>query len=267
MSALTFPTTAKNALLDLLTGRTNTSQTGHAMGKLRLTGGGVSYYGGATGVAVTWGSAVAGVIPLTTASITPSAGTIDTIEWWGTTPVTYTGTPSITGGGGNIIIVSPSSLALTAVPTSILASLRVPLSNGTIRINETLASALATLIAVGGTGPALCNAGSLVFYDGTQPALADTGPGASNVCGTFTTAATGADWAAAAAGATALAAAKNVTASSSNTPTWARLTKGSYVMDFSVGANGAGGKDITFAGGAWTNTTVYSMTTCTLTWP
>lgn len=146
--ALTFATGAKNYILDGLI-KTST-MTPAVMNQLKVyNAGSVSL---ASTLSVTWGTPVQGTVPLITASITPTAtDTCTKMEWWNSSgpSMVASGTATVSGGGGNLILGTTSFVSGT--PVSIASVLKVPLNNsGTLRINQALASAIASCLANSG---------------------------------------------------------------------------------------------------------------------
>ncbi len=260
MAALTFTTGAKNYLLDGLTGKGTNLYC--ALTQLRLFNAANAAL--CANLAVTWGTPVQGTASLITNSVTPTAtDTCTKMEWWNAANASQAalGAASVSGGGGNIILGTTSFV--TSTPVSIAATLRVPLNNGgTMRLNQALANQLAIAMTTATGAPSMANGGTMYFYDGTQPATADTALSGNNQLGTLTLAL--ADYAAAAAGSAALAASKSVTPSATGTVSWCRWVKGSYILDLSVGTVGT---DIIVDNTAWVSGTPRSMTGATLVMP
>lgn len=262
MAALTFTTTAKNAYLDGVVGKT-TSFGNYTINYVRAKTAGSTDLLGANGVPISWGTPVQGVASLATATVTPAAtGTAALMEWWGSTSYQVaSGAVSTTGGGGNLIAATTGFVSST--PVAVAAQLRVPQSSaGTLKINQALANQIAACMLVSTTSPQMANGGTITFYDGTQAATADTAIGAQSVLGTLTLATS--DYNNAAAGQSTLAASKTVTPSATGTVAWFRWTKSGYVIDGTVGTTGA---DIIVDSTAWTNGVNRSMTAATLVWP
>lgn len=236
MAALTFNVSAKNAYMDGIIGKT-TSFGYYVITYLRVYTAGLVILNGTNGSSVSWGTAVQGTAPLNTVTLTPAAsGVAAAIEWWqGTSYPIATGAASLSGGGGNLIL--PSLTLATGTPIAISSTLRVPLNNGgTLRMGQILAKQIVTCMTNNAPSPQLAAGGTLTIYSGTQPVTADTAITSQVALATLTLAS--ADFLTAVNGATDLTAEKTVTPGVSGTATWARLTKGSYILDGSVGTAG-----------------------------
>ena len=262
MAALTFTTAAKNAYLDGVIGKT-ASFGNYVISYVRAKTAGSTDLLGASGVTISWGTPVQGVATLASATVTPAAtGTAALMEWWqGASYQVASGSVSTTGGGGNLIVGTTSFTAST--PVAVAAQLRVPQSSaGTLTINQALANQIAVCMLTATTSPQMANGGTITFYDGTQPATADTAISTQNVLGTLTLATS--DYSSASTGQSLLAASKTVTPSATGTVAWYRWTKGGYVMDGTVGTTGA---DIIVDSVSWSSGVNRSVTAATLVWP
>lgn len=102
----------------------------------------------------------------------------------------------------------------------------------------------------------------MYFYDGTQPATADTALSSNNLAGTLTLAT--ADYSSAAGGSSVLATAKAVTPSDTRTVTWCRWIKGGYILDTSVGTAGT---DFIVDSTSWVSGVGRSLTAATVSLP
>lgn len=146
---------------------------------------------------------------------------------------------SLSGGGGSVIVPMVSSQV--GVPFVVdQFSVRMPRSVGTVRLNI----ALANLIASWGAGdklvsslPSVFSSASILVYSGTAPATADEAATGSLLV-TFTTASAGASWDAPSGGVAALTSGLTAAGSGTGTATYARIVKGSYVLQCSVGTTG-----------------------------
>ena len=175
------------------------------------------------------------------------------------------GTVSASGGGGALI---GSTASYSSGNRTYLGTLVVPADNsGTLRLNTALRNVMLTKMTAGGADVGMGDGGTLSFYDGTQPASADDAvPGGSTLLASHTM--SSAAWPAVSGRArTYPSSAIQLTASAdaSGTATWARLTLGSYSMDFGVDATAG---DIVipaaFSVGVAKNWTSNALT---LTWP
>lgn len=267
MATLVFNDSAKNTYLNdtFVTTQVNPAYKaftyGYASLRIKSSAGTVLY----SGASPVFGTASNGASSLS-GSITPSAtGTAEILEFYdpGNSQAIATGACSVAGGGGAAILGSLSLVSGT--PVSINCVFKIPLSNGaTLRLNTALANSLCSLITKGTSSAYMGTGGTISFYDGTQPASAnDAVPPGCNLLATKALAST--PFSAAASGRVTLSASIAITPSATGTPTWARWTKGSYAMDFSVGVSGT--PDATLANAAFTNGVANSITTFTITFP
>lgn len=146
------------------------------------------------------------------------------------------GSVGIASSGADLIL---DSLTVTNNALSVIQafSFKFPPSNGTVRWNEQLENALLNSLVATGYEPQMSAGGVLTLYSGTQPALASDPITTQTALATATF--TTADFGTPASGAIALASTKSTTYVADGTATWARWTKGAYVMDFSVGTASA----------------------------
>lgn len=265
MSALMFNTSAKNSYLDVLTGKASSVGNFSLGTYLNITtNASVNLFTNAYGVSVTWSAPVGGTSVLLNTSITPNVtGVAALMTWYGNGSTSYAvanGTVSTAGGGGNFIVQSTSFTASTPVPCSCV--IKLPSGNGgTLFMNQSLTNAWLSAI-MGATAPSMASGGTLTFYSGTQPANADTAVTTQTALGSITFAT--ADYSSSAAGATALAASKACTPGATGTVTWCRWTKGTHVIDGSVGTTGA---DFIVATTSFVSGTPVNLTGATLTFP
>jgi hypothetical protein len=246
--ATTFATVAfKNITLDWLTGR-NTSSTPWKWVQLyngvqpadpTATPAGTQVFSATTAgfdLAAKMSAAGGGISTLAApvAATTPaSAGSVGSLTFArifnsGPGPIIDTDV-ALSGGGDVTLSILSSSAGVPPILTAL--SLRMPLSNGTLRLSTSLANRLVDLwTGVLTTVPQMginTNGGSTInLYTGTPPATADLAA-TGTLCATFTIGATQL-WASAAGGATALSAAgPTVTASggSADTVTYFRWVK------------------------------------------
>lgn len=257
---LTFSAAAKNYILDGLV-KTTTMQYAQINQLKVFNAGSVAL---AAALSVAWGTPVQGTAALATGSITPtSTDTCTKMEWWNSSAavIVASGSATISGGGGNLILGTAAFASGT--PVSLASILKVPLNNGgTLRLNQALANAIANCITNGVASPQLASGGTIYFYDGAQPATADTALSGNNLLGTLTLATT--DYGSAAGGASALAASKAVTPSASGSVTWCRWVKGGYILDASAGTAGT---DFIVDSATWASGVGRSLTAATLTLP
>jgi hypothetical protein len=196
-------------------------------------------------------SATSAVSSLTFARIYDAAGTaqIDTPA-------------SLTGGGGGAIVPSLSSSAGVAFQMDQF-SLKLPNSLGTVYLNNTLRDALVaawcnTAANVGAGASATIN-----VYSGSVPSDANV-PATGTLLVSFTTAASGASWNAASGGSAALVSSLSAVAGagSATTATYARMVKGTYVLQGTVGTSGT---DFVMDSVTITSGNTYSITNATIT--
>ena len=170
---------------------------------------------------------------------------------------------SLVGGGGGIIVPSLTSSAGVAYQVSAL-SLKMPDDNGgTVFLNNTLRDALVSAWCNTAANIGAGASAAIYVYSGTPPAnanLAATG----TLLVTFTTAASGTSWNAASGGSAALASSLSAVAGagSATTATYARMVKGSYVLQGTVGTSGA---DFIMDDVSITSGNTYSITNATIT--
>jgi len=255
VSASTFSVAARNAYLDCLTGKATSNAT------YKLAGNAISLQDSSTLVLVggftlpnPW-TVTAGTATHTQTSIAvDNAGTLALTDLGGGV---VTGTVSLTGGGGMVVV---SALGVTTTLASATCTFVMPLNNGgTLRLNTALASAWANSIINNTSHPAMANGGTLDIYSGTQPATADTAPSGTKLW-TATLATT--NFASASGSAVSLSGTKSATAIASGTATWARWTKGALVIDGSVGTTGT---DFIVNTTSMASGTSYTLTAATLT--
>lgn len=238
--ALQLSPNAKNALLNMLFGYSSYSYNNY----LYLTGQTIKFKDAAgtvlyNGTGPTFGMASNGMAEILNGLFTPTvAGTIATFEIWiSTTYLIASGTCSLAGGSGNLILSSLT--AVVGTPISYSGTIKVPKSNGgTMRINQALATAIALLMSnTNAVQPLMASGGVIKYYNGTQPASADDAVSAdATLLGTTTLSTSSPTFYMNGAGQcypssnTTIA----VTPSASGTPTWARWTKGAYTIDFAL---------------------------------
>lgn len=245
--AIAFSNTYKNYYLDLFTGRTtswlsplNVTSSGSPTLKVKNAGGTSLIAGTGTSIVGAWSTVIAGTSTLSV-SITPNAtDTAALMSFYSAYTATdvATGAASVAGGGGNIIL--PSLSLVSGTPMLATCVLKVPtLSGGTLNFNQALATALANTILNATSLPALAASGCrITFYDGTQPATADTALSTQNVTGYYNFAG-GTDFAAASGGNT-VCGTKTLTSGVTTGATWFRWQNAAqtYTIDGSVGSSG-----------------------------
>ena len=268
--ALSITNTQKNIFLDALVKATSATYGWNIAPssiptflKIKNAGGTSINSSGGTTMLGAWSTVVAGTSTLTL-SVTPSAtdtAALMSIYSQALGADVATGTTTASGGGGNIIV--PSVSFVNATPQTVTAVLKVPtIGGGTMNFNQALATAFANTILNNTSNPGMASAGVITFYNGTQPATADTAISGQTVLGTYTFAT--ADYSTAASGQSVLAASKTITVTGTGTAQFFRWVKGSYVIDGTVGTTGADCIVDTTAFVASNNRT---MTALTLTMP
>ena len=260
MAQIQLTTNAKTAYLNALVGKSTTLAT------FLMSGSNYNFRDAALNSlfnsAVTWGSVTAGTATLLQ-TITPSgSGTVDNVLINVSTPVCSSAPVGLTGLGKNIIV--PTLTFSAGTPITISSVFKYPANNGgTVNINQQLQSAMATMILFGGTTPQVMAGGVLTVYAGIQPATADMGTNNTHTALVSYTMAV-ADYGTAASGVIALTGTKNATATGAGVPTWARLVKGAYVMDFSAGVSGT---DLTLSSANINVSDTVGLVGATLTYP
>lgn len=154
------------------------------------------------------------------------------------TPTAMIDTPITNSGGGGGVIAAVLA-SVTSAPFQIdNFTLKVPLVNGAVMYNTALANALNSMWTQAAANIAALSSATISIYTGSAPATADL-PATGTLLVTFSTAAAGASWNAAAAGSAALAASiTSAAAVAGGTAGYARITKGAYTMQLSVGTSG-----------------------------
>lgn len=145
-------------------------------------------------------------------------------------------TASLTGGGGGVIVPTLTSSAGVAFQFDMF-SLKLPSSLGTVLLNDALRDALVNIWTTTAASIGVGASAAINVYSGTVPAnanLAATG----TLLWSITTAATGASWNAASAGSAALVSNLSAAAVATGTATYARMVKGSYTLQGTVGTTG-----------------------------
>lgn len=140
-----------------------------------------------------------------------------------------------TSGSVGIILDSPSATASTNL-TITGYSFKVPQSAGTVFLNTDLVNALAAAFCNNIANIGVFTSSTMIVYSGTPPASADAPLSGNTVLATYTFSATS-PWGSAIAGAAILTANQSVNASATGTATFARVTKGAYVLQGTVGTS------------------------------
>ncbi len=140
---------------------------------------------------------------------------------------------SLSGGGGGVIVPTLTSSAGVAYQVDSF-SIKLPQTNSTLMLNAALVNALVSAWTVTAANVAAGASASIKIYSGSAPASADAAA-TGTLLATFTTAAGGTSWNAASAGSAALASNLAVAASATGTAGYARMEKGTFVLQGSVG--------------------------------
>lgn len=181
----------------------------------------------------------------------------------GTTPIIDT-TASLLGGGGGVIV--PTMTSSTGVPFVVdFFSLRMPATNGTLSINDSLRDAIVSAICVASANIGACSVATINVYSGSIPSSANAAA-TGTILWTGTTAATGASWGTVSGGSASLASNITANASATGTATYARIIKNTFVIQGTVGTSGSGA-DFIMSDTAMTSGLSYSLTTATITLP
>lgn len=170
-------------------------------------------------------------------------------------------TVSTSGGGGGVIVDNTTSIV--GLPFTITSfSVKVPRNNGsTIYLSDSLVDAIASAVCVTPANVGACSTAQINIYSGTAPATADLAPTGTLLI-SFSTAATGASWNAASAGSTSLAASLVALAANTGTAGYARIIKGDYVIQGSVGTAAT---DFILSSTSIVQNSSYSLTNATIT--
>lgn len=145
------------------------------------------------------------------------------------------GTVGVTASGADFIL---DSLVLTISTNTTLqaSSVKLPGTLGTVMLNSTLVDAALDLVVRNtGTAPGLGASGTVVVYTGSAPANAEA-VATGTVLAQFATGTQG--WSAAAGAVANLVTSLSVNAVNTGTAGYARWTKGTYVLQCSVGTTG-----------------------------
>ena len=274
--ATTFASTFKNKTIDSLTGRATTTLLGYAQ-----------FYNGAQPAAPSDAPAGSPVfssysvsVPFSTFMSQPAGGISALSQSKSATATSAVATitfsrlydtsgtaqidvvASLTGGGGGIIVPSLSSSAGIAYVVDQL-SLKLPSSLGSVYLNNNLRDALVSAWCVTAANVAAASSAVINVYSGSVPADANAAA-TGTLLVSFTTAASGASWNVASAGSAALVSNLSAVAGagSATTATYARIVKGTYVLQGTVGTSGT---DFIMDSVTITSGNTYSITNATLT--
>lgn len=250
--ATTFSPSFKNLAIDSLTGRASTTQTlryiqfynGSQPADPTVAPAGTavfSSYSAAVDVSTYMSQPAAGISALASARSANATNAVSSITFarlYGSSGTAMVDcVASLSGGGGGVIVPTLNSSAGVAFQVDSF-SVKMPLANGTIKLNAALANALVAAFANTAANIGAGASASIKIYSGSAPSTADA-PATGTLLATFTTASGGTSWNAASAGSAALASALNVNASATGTAGYVRMEKGTYVLQGSVGTSGA----------------------------
>lgn len=274
--ATTFASTFKNKTIDSLTGRATTTLLGYAQ-----------FYNGAQPAAPSDAPAGSPVfssysvsVPFSTFMSQPAGGISALSQSKSATATSAVATitfsrlydtsgtaqidvvASLSGGGGGIIVPSLSSSAGIAYWVDQL-SLKLPSSLGSVYLNNNLRDALVSAWCVTAANVAAASSAVINVYSGSVPADANAAA-TGTLLVSFTTAASGASWNTASAGSAALVSNLSAVAGagSATTATYARIVKGTYVLQGTVGTSGT---DFIMDSVTITSGNTYSITNATIT--
>lgn len=274
--ATTFAATFKNKTIDSLTGRATTTLLGYAQ-----------FYNGAQPAAPSDApagspvfSSYSGSVPFSTFMSQPAGGisalsqsrsaaatsAVSSITFSrlydtsGTAQIDVVA--SLVGGGGGIIVPSLTSSAGIAYVVDAL-SLKLPNNLGSVYLNNNLRDALVSAWCVTAANVAAGSSAVINVYSGSVPADANAAA-TGTLLVSFTTAAAGASWNTASGGSAALVSnlAAVAGAGSATTATYARMVKGSYVLQGTVGTSGT---DFVMDSVTITSGNTYNITNATIT--
>jgi hypothetical protein len=202
---------------------------------------------GTTSTDITYATPTGGVASATASSATTctvAGSTIDGFQLLGATgTLLASGTAGALNSGADLCLTSTTSVTGTRAQTvSAAQRFAFPSTNsGTLRMNSQLTNAAAGSILFGTNHPQIfTNQGgafTLDIYTGTQPTDADTAVGAQTKVGTIYV--TSAAWMTTPSSGIITSLSFTITQIASGTATWARWSRGSHVLDMSVGTTGA----------------------------
>ncbi len=170
-------------------------------------------------------------------------GTIGFARFYGQAVSSYSSTGLIEGsvgvaGSGADFIFETLSLSSSQWKLKASTAFKIPASNGTVKLSNTIRDALLdNLFLISGyTHLNLGNSGTISIYSGSAPASADDA-----ATGTLLwSISTGTNcWNAASGGSSVLAATLSANGAATGTAGYARITKGAYCLQCSVGTGGA----------------------------
>lgn len=168
---------------------------------------------------------------------------------------------STSGGGGGVIV--PTLTSSVGVPFQISQfSIKLPSDNGgTLIMNDAMRDAIVNIIAKAAANLAIGSSASIKIYSGAAPANANMAATGTLLL-TLSTAASGASWNNASGGSSSLVSNISAAAVASGTAGYARLEKGGYVLQGSVGTSGT---DFVIDNTAIVSGNTFSLTNATIT--
>lgn len=275
--ATTFSTSFKNLLIDSLTGRASTTQllrylqfyngTQPAAPSDTPAGSPVfSSYSASVDVNTYMSQPAGGISALSQSRAANASSTVSTITFcrlFGTSGTAMIDTAAtVVGGGGGVIIPVVNSTSGVAFQVDQF-SLKLPGSLGTVYLNDALRDALVSAWTIAAANVAAGASATINVYSGSVPANANVAA-TGTLLVSFTTASGGTSWNAASGGSAALASSLSAAASagSATTATYARMVKGSYVVQGTVGTSSA---DFIMDSVTITSGNTYSITNATIT--
>ncbi|MBT9176367.1 MAG: hypothetical protein DDT20_00680 [Firmicutes bacterium] len=187
-----------------------------------------------------WSAPSGGIAPFPSGRSTSATGTTGTIGYarlTGSSVIVGDFTAGIVGSGADIILDS-LSFSNGVARTITNFAFRLPLAAGTIRLSSALANALVANWVTGTfTNIIFADAAaSLSIFSGSAPATADDAPTGTLL---WTTALSATTWAAVSGGACVLTANLTANAVATGTAGYARIIRGSHVIQGSVGTSAA----------------------------
>lgn len=176
-------------------------------------------------------------VPISTTAANTIAGTQTTARIFDESGLAVIDTPmTLAGGGGGVIVPTlTSSTGVAFVFTGF--SFKLPGTRGTLMMNDALRDIIVRVCTVAAANIGFCSSAAIKIYSGSPPANANMAA-TGTLLATFTTAATGNSWNNTSAGSSSLVANLSVAAAATGAAGYARIEKGTYVLQGSVGTTG-----------------------------
>jgi len=168
---------------------------------------------------------------------------------------------SLSGGGGGVIV--PILTSSVGVPFQISEfSIKLPSDNGgTLMMNDAMRDDIVNITVKTAANLAIGSSASINIYSGTPPANANMAATGTLLL-TLSTAALGASWNTASGGSSSLVSNISAVAVATGTAGYARLEKGGYVLQGSVGISGT---DFVIDNTAIVSGNTFALTNATIT--